>query len=61
MLEPKLTRISSSLLNNSVLANPYFSLYLVRASELTDEAEGSVPGAQLCVGCYDTSKYVGSV
>ncbi|ORY89648.1 aspartic peptidase domain-containing protein [Leucosporidium creatinivorum] len=49
------------LLNNSVLANPYFSLYLVRASELTDEAEGSVPGAQLCVGCYDTSKYVGSV
>lgn len=49
------------LLNASVLPNPYFSLYLVRASDVTDEAQGSIGGAQLCVGCYDPTRFTGEM
>ncbi|KAM0789608.1 hypothetical protein ACM66B_000414 [Microbotryomycetes sp. NB124-2] len=49
------------LLNSTELQNPYFSIYLIRASDVTDEVEGSIPGAQLCVGCIDESKYTGDI
>ncbi|KAK4054330.1 hypothetical protein OIO90_003563 [Microbotryomycetes sp. JL221] len=49
------------LLNSTELENPYFSIYLIRAADVTDEVEGSIPGAQLCVGCIDDSKYTGDI
>ncbi|BGP49198.1 hypothetical protein JCM10450v2_005081 [Rhodotorula kratochvilovae] len=49
------------LLNSGALTEPYFSLYLVRAADVTTEAEGSLPGAQMCIGCVDSSKYTGEI
>ncbi|KAK4054113.1 hypothetical protein OIV83_001138 [Microbotryomycetes sp. JL201] len=49
------------LLNSTELQNPLFSIYLIRAADVTDEVEGSIPGAQLCVGCIDESKYTGDI
>ncbi|GAA5937114.1 hypothetical protein JCM3775_001958, partial [Rhodotorula graminis] len=47
------------LISSGALAEQYFSLYLIRASDVTTEAEGSLPGAQMCIGCVDSSKYTG--
>ncbi|GAA5847459.1 hypothetical protein JCM9279_000491 [Rhodotorula babjevae] len=49
------------LISSGELAEQYFSLYLVRASDVTTEAEGSLPGAQMCIGCVDSSKYTGEI
>ncbi|BGO99622.1 hypothetical protein NBRC10513v2_004703 [Rhodotorula toruloides] len=49
------------LLNSDALAQPYFSLFLVRASDLTNEAEGSIGGGQMCIGCIDSSKFTGDI
>ncbi|GJN91371.1 hypothetical protein Rhopal_004392-T1 [Rhodotorula paludigena] len=49
------------LLNDGTLSEQYFSIYLVRASDVTSQPEGSLPGAQLCIGCVDSSKYTGEI
>lgn len=49
------------LLNDGTLTEQYFSIYLVRASDVTSQPEGSLPGAQLCIGCVDSSKYTGEM
>ena len=49
------------LISSGELAEQYFSLYLVRASDVTTEGEGSLPGAQMCIGCVDSSKYTGEM
>lgn len=49
------------LLNATLLPEPYFAIYFIRASDITDEVEGSIGGAQLCVGCYDPSTFTGEM
>ncbi|SCZ90116.1 BZ3500_MvSof-1268-A1-R1_Chr9g10714 [Microbotryum saponariae] len=49
------------LMNQSIVANPYFSMFLVRASDITTVPQGSVGGAQLCIGCMDNAKFTGTI
>ncbi|SCV70003.1 BQ2448_1397 [Microbotryum intermedium] len=49
------------LMNQSIVANPYFSMFLVRAADITTVPQGSIGGAQLCIGCMDNSKFTGSI
>ncbi|SGY99967.1 BQ5605_C034g11317 [Microbotryum silenes-dioicae] len=49
------------LMNQSIVSNPYFSMFLVRASDITTVPQGSVGGAQLCIGCMDNSKFTGTI
>jgi hypothetical protein len=36
-------------------------MFLVRAADVTTQAEGSLSGAQLCIGCIDSSKFTGDM
>ncbi|GAA5993312.1 hypothetical protein JCM10908_001424 [Rhodotorula pacifica] len=49
------------LIESGQLAQQYFSMYFVRAADVTQQAEGSLSGAQLCIGCVDSSKYTGDI
>ncbi|BGP17234.1 hypothetical protein JCM10213_004828 [Rhodosporidiobolus nylandii] len=51
------------LLRSGQLTEQYFSLFFVRALDQPGlrEVEGSIDGAQLCVGCVDSSKYTGDL
>ncbi|GAA6044767.1 hypothetical protein JCM8097_002880 [Rhodosporidiobolus ruineniae] len=52
------------LLRSGQLAEQYFGVYFTRGRD-TEEAEGrvqgSVRGAQMCVGCVDSTKYEGEI
>ncbi|GAA5835996.1 hypothetical protein JCM11251_006622 [Rhodosporidiobolus azoricus] len=50
------------LINSGELQEQYFGIYFVRASDSEPtRAQGSLPGAQLCVGCVDSTKYTGNI
>ncbi|GAA6023359.1 hypothetical protein JCM8202_001404 [Rhodotorula sphaerocarpa] len=49
------------LIESGQLARQYFGMYFVRAADVTQQAEGSLSGAQLCIGCVDSSKYTGDI
>ncbi|GAA5880129.1 hypothetical protein JCM3774_004158 [Rhodotorula dairenensis] len=49
------------LIESGQLAEQYFAMYFVRAADVTTRAEGSLSGAQLCIGCIDSSKYTGDI
>lgn len=49
------------LIESGQLAQQYFAMFLVRAADVTTQAEGSLSGAQLCIGCIDSSKFTGDM
>ncbi|GAA5966465.1 hypothetical protein JCM8115_002680 [Rhodotorula mucilaginosa] len=49
------------LIESGQLAQQYFAMFLVRAADVTTQAEGSLSGAQLCIGCIDSSKFTGDI
>ncbi|GAA5879351.1 hypothetical protein JCM8547_008119 [Rhodosporidiobolus lusitaniae] len=53
------------LINSGQLSEQYFGIYFVRASDVAEEqnlrSTGSIDGAELCVGCVDSTKYEGEI
>ncbi|GAA5836042.1 hypothetical protein JCM11251_006632 [Rhodosporidiobolus azoricus] len=50
------------LMNENLIDQQYFGIYFVRAHDSVPESpQGSLPGAQLCVGCVDSTKYTGEI
>lgn len=50
-----------NMISGSLVSNPYFGIYFQRARDLTSQSRGTIGGGELCVGCYDSSKFVGSL
>ncbi|GAA5934666.1 uncharacterized protein JCM15063_003038 [Sporobolomyces koalae] len=50
-----------NMISNSLVSNPYFGIYYQRARDLTSASRGTIGGGELCVGCYDSSKFVGNL
>lgn len=51
-----------NLITSNAVPNPYFSFYFQRARDLnTGSGTGLIGGGEMCVGCINTSKYVGGI
>lgn len=50
-----------NMISNSLVSNPYFGIYFQRARDLSSQSRGTVGGGELCVGCYDSGKFTGSL
>ncbi|GAA5952808.1 hypothetical protein JCM3765_002971 [Sporobolomyces pararoseus] len=50
-----------NMISNSLVSNPYFGIYYQRARDLSSQSRGTVGGGELCVGCYDSGKFTGSL
>ncbi|GAA5890709.1 hypothetical protein JCM6882_000632 [Rhodosporidiobolus microsporus] len=50
------------LINEGRVDEQYFGIYFVRAQDqVGNSPQGSLPGAQLCSGCVDSTKYTGDI
>ncbi|GAA5910429.1 uncharacterized protein JCM6883_003004 [Sporobolomyces salmoneus] len=50
-----------NMITNSLVSNPYFGIYFQRARDLTSQSRGTIGGGELCIGCYDSGKFTGSL
>ncbi|GAA6060783.1 hypothetical protein JCM10212_005432 [Sporobolomyces blumeae] len=50
-----------NMISNSLVSQPYFGVYFQRARDLTSQSRGTIGGGELCVGCYDSGKFSGTL
>ncbi|GAA6010407.1 hypothetical protein JCM11491_006308 [Sporobolomyces phaffii] len=50
-----------NMISNGLVSNPYFGIYFQRARDLTSQSRGTIGGGELCIGCYDSGKFTGSL